>query len=308
MTSSSGPVEKPGFQCCIHQIWAQGLNHFRETQPEFYKYSLLWKDQYPDFDYHLWSEEEYLPRIAAYSPALLKAYEAAPSFPAKSDIARYVLLHTCEYDKNWYVDTDYRSFKRCDYLFRDDNIDLVLVGMHLTPNKLLFGNYKYSNAWIVSKPGTVYMSTLLDRIATMPYDKAKYTKFEWTWTVSGPKGLSQVVEQYKWEQIPAIRILPHSLVELSDFSNLSLCYQSKEEILDRYPWATGIHLCAGSWIENAQGLKASFGRFYNWVTNWSDFIHIGLLIAPLLILLGVLLIWRLSVYHRRQHPPSHTHT
>jgi mannosyltransferase OCH1-like enzyme len=274
---------------CIHQIWIQGEEHFKKSEPEFYKFSLNWKLHYPQYEYKLWSEEDYLPILEAYSSDLVASYHSAPSFSAKSDIARYAILHSnssgCE--GGLYADTDYESIKPCSFLFDDDNIEMAVVAMNLTPNKLLFGDYRYGTAWMYGKQGSKYLKRLLDRFCKIPYDPKKHTPFQYAWEVTGPKGFGDVVLQYEMEKDPTIRILPHSMIEVADFSNLAITYESKEFILNKFPFAVGIHRCNGSWIKNAQGLKATFGRFYAWVTSWSDFIHIGLLVVPLLILLNL---------------------
>lgn len=284
---------------CIHQIWIQGETHFKETQPAFYEFSKRWKEHYPECGYKLWSEEDILPVLEAHSDALVRAYELAPSKSAQSDIARYALLHsnTTGYDAGLYADTDYESFKRCDYFFQDTNITTVLVAMNLSKNKLLFGNYRYSTAWLYARQQSPVLKYMLAWIAQRPYDETKYTKFQYAWEITGPKGLGTIVQQYNIENNPSVRIVPHSMIEVADFSNLAVTYKTKEEILADYPFAVGVHRCDGSWIKDAKGLKATFGRFYAWVNSWSDFVSIGLLVAPIFILILVFILWK--VFRRR---------
>ncbi len=276
----------------IIQIWIQGVDHLRETRPEQYEDSLMWKQQYPDFIHHIYGEDECLPILDQYSPELLKAYHLAPSYSSKSDILRYLLLYVSTTEKvSLYADLDYSSFKRADFLFEDPKINLVLSAMNLTKNKLLFGNYKFGTCWLASRGGCTHLKKMLDSIAANPYDPKKYTPYQYSWCASGPRGLSDLVEKYKLDQESDVRILPHTLVELSDFSNLAVTTMTKDEILSQYAWALGVHRMEGSWIENAQGLKATVGQFYSWVTSWSDFVHIGLIIVPLFIMIVVLIVW-----------------
>ncbi len=286
----------------IHQIWIQGAEHFKQTHPEQYQFSLNWRQLYPDFEYKFWGEEEYLPLIEQYSPALLHAYKLAPSFSAKSDIARWVILYMNP-GTNLYADTDYECFKRCDYLFEDEKINLLIVAMNLSKSKLLFGNYKYGTCFIVAKSGSVHAKRMLDRIASNPFDKLKQSAFDYAWTVTGPKGLTDLVQQFKLDQEPDVRILPHSMIEVADFSNLSVTTKTKDQILDLYPFAVGVHRMDGSWIANAKHLKASVGQLYSWLTSWSDFVQIALIVIPILILFVVLIAWK--VVHAKRAKNAH---
>ncbi len=285
----------------IHQCWVQGLDHFKQTHAEQYQFSLNWRQLYPNFEYTLWGEEDYLPLITQYSPELLAAYHLAPSPSAKSDIARWTILYSVPGGVNVYADTDYEPFKKCDYLFDDEKINLMIVAMNLTKNKLLFGNYKYGTCFIAARAGCLHVKRMLDRIAASPYDKNKLSAFDYAWGITGPKGLTDLVKQFKLEQEPDVRILPHSLIEVADFSNLSVTKQPKEQILELYPWAVGVHRMDGSWIANAKHLKATFGEFYSWLTSWSDFVHIGLIVVPVFLLIVALSIWGIRRHRKKQH-------
>jgi len=282
---------------CVHQVWIQGLEHFKETQPDFYKFSLTLKEHYHDYYYKLWGEKDALPLIEAYSPELLTAYRAAPNYPSKSDIIRYVVLRRFG---GLYVDTDYESFKRCDYLFDDEKIDLCIVAMNLTKNKLLFGNYKYNNAWIFARPGCIYLKYMLDRIAQHPFSEKLYSKFQYTWEITGPKGITDLEKQYQLAKKDNVRVFDHNMIEVGDFSNIEVTFHTRDQVLDQFPFAVGIHRMHGSWIQNATGLKNTFGRFYTWVTSWSDFIHIGLLVVPIILLIVVLTSWRIHKYRQNK--------
>lgn len=279
----------------VHQVWIQGLEHFKETQKDFYRFSLLLQEYYPNYEYKLWGEKDFLPLLERFSFALLQAYHLAPSYSAKSDFARWVILY---YEGGLYVDTDYEPFKNCEYLFQDEKIDLVIVAMNLTKNKILFGNYRYSTAWIFARPNCIYVSYMLQKMANNPFSKKMYSDFQYAWEITGPKSLTDIEQQYQLSKQPNVRVMDHSMIEVGDFSNLEATMQTREEILDQFPFAVGIHRMSGSWIQNATGLKNTFGRFYAWVTSWSDFIHIGLLVVPLLFLISFLIGWKIYQIRR----------
>ncbi len=264
----------------IHQIWIQGETHFKEKQPEFYRFSQLWNIIYPDFEYKLWAETDFLPLM---SEEIQKAYVKAPSFSSKSDIARmWILLN----QGGLYADTDYEPFKRCSYLFNDEEVDLVVVAMNLSKNRLLFGNYKFSTAWIYAQPNFILFEKLLENISKKPFDNKKWTPFSYAWEVTGPKAVGDMIETLNLQNNERVRILPHSLIEVADFSNCAITAKPKEFILNEFPFAVGIHRMDGSWIKNAHGLKTAFGGFYTWYVNWSDFVGIGLVVTVLMIIIA----------------------
>jgi mannosyltransferase OCH1-like enzyme len=86
----------------IHQVWVQGIDEFKKTK--FYKFSQEWPKLFPNWNYKLWSEQDYMPLIKQYSTKLVDTYNNSPSYAFKSDIARYVILW---YHGGLYVDTDY---------------------------------------------------------------------------------------------------------------------------------------------------------------------------------------------------------
>lgn len=262
----------------IHQIWIQGIEHFKETQNTFYEYSQLFPAIYPDFECKIWSEKDFLPQM----PEEIKSvYLKAPSFSCKADIARMWILY--EFG-GLYIDTDYEPFKNSSYLLID--ADLVVVAMNLSKNRLLFGNYKFSNAWMYSKPKFILFEKLLENVSKKPYDNKKWTAFSYTWEVTGPKAVGDMIEKLNLYEDPKVRILPHSLIEVADFSNCAITSKDKNFILNEYPFAVGIHRMDGSWIKNAHGLKNAFGGFYTWYVNWSDFVGIALAVSLLIILIA----------------------
>jgi len=273
----------------IHQVWIQGPQHYQDTHPHFYKFSQRLQELFPDFEYKLWGETDFLPLM---SLKLQETYKSAPSFSAKSDIARYWIL---EREGGHYADTDYEPFKRYDYLF--EHMDLVVVAMHLSKNKLLFGNYRYGTAWMYATPHHTLCQHMLQQFEETPFDKKKFTPFDYAWQITGPKGFGNMMVKLNLEQNSKVRILPHPMIETADFSTVAMASMSEQEILKEYPYAVGVHRMDGSWIANAKSIKQTFGVFYTWLTSWNDFINIGL--ASCLLLLP-LIIWLIWAVRRRQ--------
>jgi mannosyltransferase OCH1-like enzyme len=278
----------------IHQIWIQGAEHFQQTQPEFYQYSLKWKLLFPDFTYKLWSEADFLPLLEQFDSRLLTIYQKAPTYAGKSDISRYVILHL---EGGLYADTDYEPFKNCSYLF--EGMNMCVVAMALSKNKLLFADVRYNTAWIYSVPNLPFWKEML--ISFHEYDPKKESKFDYTWS-TGPKTFAKLITEKDLVHDPLVRILPHPMIECADFSNVAITKYNEAEILQRFPYAVGIHRCAGSWIQNIGTVKLVFGEFYTWLSDWSEMVHIGM--ASLLLLIPIVLfsIW---LHRRRQKTITH---
>ncbi len=276
----------------IHQVWIQGESHFQQTQPVYYEYSKQFHILFPTFKYKLWSEQD---ALALFPDNLKQSYLQAPNFACKADIIRYFVLYQVG---GLYADTDYEPFKNCEYLF--DDVDLCCVAMHLTKNKLLFGNFKYNNAWIYSLPNHLIFKNMLDTIIANPFDSKKYSKFDYTWQITGPKAFGNNIDDLKLTSDPKVRILPHNMVEVADFSCVALVNLKKEDILLQYPYALGLHHCGGSWVKNSHVIKKVFGSFYTFITSWNDFVNIFLVLLILLIPIIILIIWAVKrKSHRR---------
>ena len=257
----------------IHQVWVQGQDHFAKTHPEMASWSAKWRDLYPDFEHRLWSEEEYLPLVKSYSIALAHAYDRAPCFAAKSDIARVVILL---HHGGIYADTDYEPLRRCDWLI-DAHVQLGLVTMALPSAKVLLANFHpdfpCNNAWIYARDHSQYLTSVLDRIASLPYESG--SKEHYTWNVTGPRGWAEVMVSVNvWNQ-KDVRILPSTMMEIADFAHLEPTFMPLTALNKSYPYAVGIHRCNGSWQELGNGaVQSSFGRFYAAINEWEDFVLI----------------------------------
>jgi mannosyltransferase OCH1-like enzyme len=289
-------VEKTTIIRKIHQIWVQGSEHFKKAQPEFYSFSQKWSQLYPTFEHKVWSEEDYLPLIRAYSSELEDVYHACPTFAAKSDIARYVILAA---EGGLYADTDYEAFKNCEYLLRD--VDLVIVAMHLTKNKLLFANFQYNTAWMYSVPNHPLFHLLLKTIATTKFNPKQYSVYDYVFNVTGPRAFGSAIQELQLTTDPKTRILPHSLIELADFSTVGITQFNEAHILLEYPFAVGMHRCDGSWIKNIGTVKQLFGSVYTWLTNWSEMVHIVTVVMVIVFLtLSCVALWKFK--HKKCSP------
>ena len=269
----------------IHQIWIQGSKHYEETQKEYYKISQSWSKIYPDFEYKLWSEEDFMPLMEKYSVDLPKSYHDAPNFACKADIARYVILY---YEGGLYVDTDFEPFdKRFDFLFHDT--DLVLVRAHLSKIKLIFNGGSYNQAFMYAgKLEHIFFTSLLKTICLTPFSKSSQSKINYTLDITGPRGFAQKVAILQLESDLKVRILPHCMVEVADCSNMKVTKMTKEEILLDFPFAIGVHRLAATWIPCMQAAYTPL-VLYTWISDWSDLWLISLILISLILFITMVI-------------------
>lgn len=253
----------------IHRIWVQGEESLMVKEPEYYNYGLQWKKFFPNYKVKLWSEEDYLPLITKFSKLLLEAYNNAPSYACKSDIARYTILY---YEGGLYVDTDTEPLKNYSYLISDPHITLGLVCLDLCKSKLFFCGYRYSNSWLYAKKKCSYLYKFLVDISLTPYERY-YSSLEYTWNTTGPGALTRLVKEEKLEKEDDVRIFSHSVIEVTSFANTTDANMSTTAILKKHPHALNVHRMRASWISGVQFYKL-LGRIYSFYNNWSDFIII----------------------------------
>lgn len=270
----------------IHQIWIQGSKHYEETHKDYFEMSKLWSTIYPDFEYKLWSEKDFLPLLEQYSGNLVKSYNEAPNFACKADIARYAILH---YEGGLYVDTDFEPFdRRFDFLFIET--ELVLVAAHLNKIKLIFNGCRYNQAFIyTAKIQHMFFDSLLKKIEQNPFSQSSQTKINYTLDITGPRGFSKMISILDLQNDLKIRILPHCMIEIADCSNMKVTKMTKEEILKEFPFAIGIHRLAATWIPS---MKTAYTPLvlYSWITDWSDLWLIGLISICLILFITVVIL------------------
>jgi hypothetical protein len=262
----------------IHQIWIQGPKHFEENRPIYFEVSKTWKTLFPDYEYKLWGEAEYLPLIENFSADLLQSYKDAPNFSCKSDFARFVILYNFG---GLYVDTDYEPFKRFDFLFMDT--DLLLVKFHLNKSKMLFADFIYNQAFLYAgKTKHKLFENMLNIGAKTNFITSKMGDQEYTMKVVGPTGTSKMIVEMNLEHDETTRIVPHCMIEISDFSNVKPATMTKVDIQNMTPFAVGVHRIEGSWIQGFASLKSTVFACYNCISDWDDIFLILLAISVLL--------------------------
>jgi inositol phosphorylceramide mannosyltransferase catalytic subunit len=93
---------EPSIPKIIHQIW------LGSPLPERYQnVQQTWKDYHPEWQYILWTDSD----IEALVLANKEAYDAAPNYGEKSDIARYEILYRFG---GLYVDSDFECLQSFD--------------------------------------------------------------------------------------------------------------------------------------------------------------------------------------------------
>lgn len=129
----------------LHQIWIGG-----EVPKQFKVWMETWKQQHPDWEYHLWIDED----IEHFPFEYPETFHRADNLGAKSDIWRYEILN--QYG-GVYVDVDLECVSSLDIL------------VHHHPFFAGIGGFDYiNNAIIGSKAGHPILGKLLKILCSVP--------------------------------------------------------------------------------------------------------------------------------------------
>lgn len=132
----------------IHQIW------LGSPFPKRYKnFQNLIKKFHPDWEYKLWTDND----IKSLQLINQRAYDAAPNFGEKSDIARYEILYKFG---GIYLDTDVECLRSFDFLRRHYGFFAALEPLFRSSPTCL----SLSNAIIGSRPGHPILSECIAQI------------------------------------------------------------------------------------------------------------------------------------------------
>jgi hypothetical protein len=130
----------------IHQSWKN------EIVPErFLQWQKRWKDFHPQWEYHLWTDDDNRELVKKHYPFFLATYDSFSMGVMRADSVRYLYMH--KYG-GLYADLDMDPIKSTDELLNNINLN------ENKPNVVLGhmgDDYAYPhnvpNAWMISTPG-----------------------------------------------------------------------------------------------------------------------------------------------------------
>src|SRR5689334_19356128 len=114
----------------------------------------------PEWEYHLWTDEDNLALVELIRPNDIKEYLQFPNGAARLDIARYLYMY--QYG-GIYFDTDFRFCRRIG----DDLLSYhCILGIEEEDAPEVGGGPKFGNAFIGSERGLPLWTELVDSIFT----------------------------------------------------------------------------------------------------------------------------------------------
>jgi Glycosyltransferase sugar-binding region containing DXD motif len=184
----------------------------------------------PEWEYHLWTDEDNLSLVKEIFPSAVPEYLKFPHGGARSDVARYLYMY--QYG-GIYFDTDFRF---CQPINEDLLSNLCILGIEEEDAFELGGGPKLGNAFIGSQRGLALWPELVDSIFTR-FRKGEHC--DDGWYLSGPYALNTFLRHHK-QYKEMVTMLPRTSLypKLIKF-NLTGA---------RGPDTIGVHLCWSSWV------------------------------------------------------------
>jgi mannosyltransferase OCH1-like enzyme len=114
---------------------------------------------HPDWEYHLWTDEENLVFVRKEFPEFVEVFTRLPRNIMRADVIRYLLLYRLG---GLYLDTDYEMIKPFDLIDRD------IVLCWEPDGRTGKGNSKMANASFASSPGHPFFKMIIDDLKANP--------------------------------------------------------------------------------------------------------------------------------------------
>lgn len=248
----------------VHQIWVQGGGG---TMPPHIRLMTEWVEEGVRREggtYRLWNEEEILPLHVSF-PGLLQVYRSAPSYAAKSDILRLLVLWR---HGGIYLDTDMLLLqpKMLPWLIADSaSIELILPYMREDTDETLLGvnlvcGIPINNCFVAAPPQSRFILDLLTTIAQSPvFDAQRQHPMKWTLDHTGPL---KYMEMFATGFPDSVRLIPRSLIQQTEGVDekdiLSSLPKQVQGLRAEYPTAILLHGQDRSW----------FVPFARWTSIW----------------------------------------
>ena len=266
----------------IHQIWLQGVSDLENNHPEKYAWTRSVRAMH-GFEHKIWSASDIEPLL---TPELKSIWDAAPSFACQSDIGRLLILHR---HGGLYLDIDYIVLKDFGFLLAGD-IGLACVSLDTLrgPEKNLI---TINNAVIGAAPGSEIIEAWLQHIQTQGPFKARGSKYghnayKYTVNVTGYKYFNRLLHTHNVTQNPQIRVISNSMLEPLTLNNQHRKCNSHESCAAKFPYAYGIHLTDGSWLDKRIKM---FGVVYGGLSEVAPGLSMVLGVVCLVLLVCIIL-------------------
>lgn len=178
-------LTQEGVPKLIHQSWKND-----KVPTRFQRWQQEWINLHPEWQYHLWTDDDNRELVKQYYPWFLNTYDALPMHIMRADAVRYMYMH---HFGGLYADLDMEPLKPADQLLASMNINATNERVAIL--SYMGSNYKFDNnvpnAWMISKPNHPFWLFCLSKIIelhSMGIDAAE--------EVTGPVMLYKAVHDY----------------------------------------------------------------------------------------------------------------
>lgn len=193
----------------------------------------------PEWDYHLWRDEDNLALVEQICPGDVNEYVSFRNGAIRADIARYLYMY--KYG-GIYFDTDFRFYQPISHnLLRNE----CILGVEDEDMPELGGGPKLGNAFIGSEPGLTLWTELVASI----FMRSRKDEIPYAWRLSGPYALTAFLKTHDRHR-ERVTILPRNVV-YPQRTNFYLTSARDRETI-------GVHLMWGSWRDTSLLGKAKY--------------------------------------------------
>ncbi len=204
---------------------------------------------HPDWEYHLWTDEDNLAFVKSEFPDFLDVFTSLPKPIMRADVIRYLLMYKLG---GLYLDTDYEMLKPFDLL------DYEAVLSWESSHKPVPGGDLLCNCIFASTPGHPLFKLMIDDLKSNP----PLAEDPDVISATGPKFVTRIFHRAKDLGLPVYT----PSTEL--FSPLTPRNEREYRAILSDGVAYGIHHCYGSWREWSllQRARVAAGRLYRKIT------------------------------------------
>lgn len=224
----------------IHQVWEGRTEPCMPTRLQIL--ARTWREQNPDWEYHLWNGEEMDELVEKHFPEYLSMYRSFPYNVQRWDTIRYMILYVYG---GVYTDLDTECFKPIEPLLED-----VMIGFGEEPPEHNFNSSMSTligNAFMVSEPRCGGWIDILKEITDAmlrdyPAQKVMHT--------TGPLMISRVFnilkKRYEVTLFPYSKVTPVTKDDMGSYIYQGETASFHEKIKEAYC----SHYFFGSWGTN----------------------------------------------------------
>jgi len=225
----------------IHQIWS---GKYEPLPDIFRQLGETWKEQHPEWEYRLWSEQDILSFLDECFPELRELYHAFYYDIQRWDAIRYLILYKIG---GMYVDFDYECIENVDPLLEGKTCAFAMEpDMHTA---LLNKTKMFNNALMASVPSHLFLEKVIEKVfSTQTLQSDTSNKMRCVLQTTGPWMLGDLYDEFEDKNsiylVPAKFVSPFTKKEVNAVINGNISEHLEEKLQEAY----AIHYFLGTWL------------------------------------------------------------